>query len=232
MPDQNSNNQPPSPDETTEDEEGRIISIDQARETQRDQEGHPEEAEEPEVEAPEPGDLDFKEITTIIEALLFAAGGPLSSSKLADLAGIDSGRTARKAVEALREEYDHNEKPYTVAELDGGFRLLTRPEFDTWVGKLHKKEQSDTLSKAALETLAIVAYRQPVMRAEIEDIRGVQSGYILRSLIEKSLVRVAGRSEELGRPLLYATTGKFLDAFGLASLKDLPELDDLGTDEK
>jgi segregation and condensation protein B len=225
MTDQNAPEDPSQPDQASD--EGRIISIEQARGASPESPESETDAPGTEMEVPEPGELDFKEITTIIEALLFAASNPLTTKKLSNLAGAGGARTARKAVEALREEYDRNQKPYTVSEIDGGFRLLTRPEFDTWVGKLRKKEQSDTLSQAALETLAIVAYRQPIMRADIEDIRGVQSGYILRSLIEKSLVRVAGRSEELGRPLLYATTGKFLDAFGLASLDELPELDDL-----
>ena len=95
------------------------------------------------------------------------------------------------------------------------------------MSKLRSKEHEDTLSQSALETLAIVAYRQPVSRADLEDIRGVQSGYILRSLSEKALVRVAGRSEELGRPLLYGTTKEFLEAFGLPSLKALPKLENL-----
>lgn len=233
MNDQNSNESSAPEPEATEEE--RIISIDQAREAQTGQAEAEEEggrAQSEPTPSIQPGELDFEEIKTIIEAILFAAGEPLSSGKLADLAGAEDGHVARKAVEALQEEYRQNQKPYGVEEIAGGFRLMTLPQFDTWVGKLRKKEQTDSLSQAALETLSIVAYRQPIMRSEIEDIRGVQSGYILRSLIEKSLVRVAGRSEELGRPLLYGTTKKFLDVFGLDSLKDMPDLEDLGAGEK
>ncbi|MFW6279460.1 MAG: SMC-Scp complex subunit ScpB [Planctomycetota bacterium] len=221
MSDRPSESQAEKTAQTEEDE--RIISINEARSDAASEEVSDEETEV----SPQPGELEFTEIKTIIEALLFAAEEPLSSSKLAELSGAENGHVARKAVEALEEEYDFRSKPYAVQEIAGGFRILTRPEFDTWVGKLREKEQTDSLSQAALETLAIVAYRQPIMRAEIEDIRGVSSGYILRSLIEKSLIRVTGRSDELGRPLLYGTTKKFLDAFGLSSLDQMPALDDL-----
>jgi segregation and condensation protein B len=139
---------------------------------------------------------------------------------------VGDGHLMRSLVEELTEEYREQNRAFTIEEIAGGFQLMTRPEFHPWVSKLRETQQQDSLSQAALETLAIVAYRQPITRADIEDIRGVQSGYILRSLIEKSLVRVTGRSEELGRPLLYGTTREFLDAFDLNSLRDLPEIDD------
>jgi len=200
-------------------DEERIIPIERAR--------REEEAEDEGGDEPEAGDLNREEMKTILEALLFASTSPLSSRRLAELAGLKSGRTARGLITELKEDYQRLGRAFTVEEIGGGFQLMTLPEFHTWVGKLRHKEQEETLSQAALETLAIIAYRQPITRAEIEDIRGVQSGYILRSLIEKALVRVSGRSEELGRPLLYATSNKFLDAFGLGSLKDLPSLEDL-----
>ncbi|MFW6457568.1 MAG: SMC-Scp complex subunit ScpB [Planctomycetota bacterium] len=222
---QDETNDQPTEDSGAEDGE-RIISI---REVHKSSAESPEpDAEQSEViETPQPGELNFVEIKTIVEALLFAAAEPLSTHRLSKLSGANSTSTVEETVEVLRKEYQKQEKPYTVQKIAGGYQLLTRPEFDTWVGKLRTKEQADSLSQAAMETLAIVAYRQPVMRADIEDIRGVQSGYILRSLIEKSLVKVVGRSEELGRPLLYGTTDDFLDAFGLGSVEDLPSLEDL-----
>ncbi len=195
--------------------------------------GRPEEtrparrAREADSETPEPGELSREEIKRIVEALLFAAGSPLSNRRLHELTGVGGGGLVRSIVEELKAEYDGRAGAFTLENIAEGHQFLTRPEFEPWVRKLRQKEHEDSLSQAALETLAIVAYRQPIMRAEIEDIRGVQSGYILRSLIEKSLIRVAGRSEELGRPLLYGTTGKFLEVFGLASLKDLPKLEEL-----
>jgi segregation and condensation protein B len=133
----------------------------------------------------------------------------------------------RQVIEELKEEYAGQRRAFTVEETAGGFQLMTLPEFHPWVGKLREDEHETTLSQAALETLAIVAYKQPITRADIEDVRGVQSGYILRSLIERGLVRVTGRSDQLGHPLLYGTSKRFLDAFGLASLEALPTLDEL-----
>lgn len=227
------NNHEQAADESGNQDDERIISIDDARQPSDVTEETPrqEESEDDTPRVPQPGELDFEEIKTICEALLFAAAEPLSTYQLSKLSGAGSESTVAETIEALQGEYKKREKPYTIHEISGGYRLLTRPEFDTWVGKLRQKEQTDSLSQAAMETLAIVAYRQPVLRADIEDIRGVQSGYILRSLIEKSLVKVVGRSEELGRPLLYGTTDEFLDAFGLASVEELPSLEDLKTDE-
>ncbi len=181
------------------------------------------------VPPPDGGELSRQEVSGIVEALLFAAESPLKPARISELLGLRSTKQAAGFVRELQDGYDRENKPYFVQEVAGGYQLRTRPEFHPWVSKLQQKQQQDTLSQAALETLSIVAYRQPLTRAEIEDIRGVQSGYILRSLIEKALVRVTGRSEELGRPLLYGTTREFLEAFGLASLKDLPALDNPDT---
>jgi len=172
------------------------------------------------------GELSRQEIRRIVEALLFAASGPLSTSRLAELAAVQ-GSLIRSILEELKEEYQKTDRGFGLEEIAGGYQLLSSAELQPWISKLRRKEHQDTLSQAALETLAIIAYRQPITRADIEGIRGVQSGYILRSLIERSLVRVVGRSEELGRPLLYGTTKQFLEAFGLSSLKSLPKLDDL-----
>jgi len=166
-------------------------------------------------------------LKSVLEALLFSADRPVSVSRLAELSGASGAREVRSVLAELRQDYERAERAFAVEEIAGGFQLLSRPEFDPWIARLHDRQQDDTLSKAALETLAIVAYRQPITRAEVEDIRGVGAGHILRSLVDKRLLKVAGRSEELGRALLYGTTNQFLEAFGLRSLKDLPKRTEL-----
>jgi len=168
-----------------------------------------------------------EELKGVVEALLFASDRPLSSTQLAELSGAADGHEARRIVTELQAEYDSAGRAFCIEETGGGFRFASRPQYHRWISKLKKDQQVESLSQAALETLAIVAYRQPIMRAEIEDIRGVQCDYILRSLMEKGLVRVAGRSDELGRPLLYGTTRKMLEVFGLRSLEDLPDAKEL-----
>jgi len=211
-----------------QEEDRRIISIDKAvKRSPRAETGiSPGLKEDRTQPAPgsEGGELSEKELTGIVEALLFATPSPLSPSRINDLTGIGGTKKTESLLQGLKEKYEEENRPCFLQEVAGGYQLRTRPQFDPWVSKLRSKQQQDTLSRAALETLSIIAYRQPITRAQIEDIRGVQSGYILRSLIEKSLVKVTGRSDELGRPLLYATTKKFLEVFGLASLKDLPAL--------
>ena len=118
---------------------------------------------------------------------------------------------------------DEGGHAFSLEEIAGGFQMLTRPEYAPWIGRLNTQQRQETLSKAALETLAVVAYRQPITRAEVDDIRGVQAGSILRALAGRRLIKVVGRSEELGRPLLYGTTKHFLEVFGLRSIKDLPK---------
>jgi len=160
----------------------------------------------------------------IVEAILFASDEPVSVERLAEAAG--EGTTpadVRRAVEELVADYDATGRAFTVEEIAGGLQLFTRPEFNPYLRKVLAQQRRQRFTQAALETLAVVAYKQPVGRAEIEDIRGVACGDILRTLMEKGLVRVVGRSEGPGRALLYGTTKKFLQAFGLASLKDLPD---------
>ncbi len=162
----------------------------------------------------------------IVEALLFAAEEPLSVAKLQEVAGGTSAEI-RAAVAELKTSYDHNGHAFTIAEVAGGYRMLTRPEFSPHLAQLFARRRKTSLSPAALETLAIVAYKQPVTRAEVEAIRGVGCGDMLRNLIEVGLVRITGRQESLGRPLLYGTTRKFLAHFGLRTLRDLPKLTQL-----
>jgi segregation and condensation protein B len=135
---------------------------------------------------------------------------------------LADGTEARTLIRRLNRLYDSEGSAFRVEEVAGGFQLLTRPKFGGWLRRLHQAPVETRLSGPALETLAVVAYRQPVVRAEIESIRGVQCGEMLRQLMERDLVRISGRSSELGRPFLYGTTKRFLQVFGLRSLDELP----------
>jgi segregation and condensation protein B len=166
-------------------------------------------------------------LTQIIEALLFASDAPLTA---ADLARVDERLdedTVTAVVEELRAEYDLAERSFQIYEVAGGFQLLTRPEFVAVLERYDTVPHASRLSTPALEVLAIIAYRQPIGRTEIEEIRGVQSAAVLRTLQDRSLVEPVGRSEALGRPLLYGTTSKFLEHFGFRSLEELPRPDEL-----
>jgi segregation and condensation protein B len=157
-----------------------------------------------------------------LEALLLAADEPLNPRKLAALTGLKDAGEARRLVRRLQALYDQDGTAFQVEELAGGFQLLTRPAYHPWLARLRRTGHDLRLSAAARETLAIVAYRQPIMRADVEAIRGVQCGEMLGQLMEKGLVRITGRHDSLGRPMLYGTTRKFLHVFGLKSLRDLP----------
>ena len=163
----------------------------------------------------------------IVEALLFASDAPLSPADIARAEPGVSEEGVREAIGRLRAAYDDADRAFAVYELAGGFQILTRPEFVPYLERFATVSRPARLSPAALEALAIVAYRQPIGRAEIEEIRGVGSAGVLRTLAERDLIEVAGRGEGLGRPLLYATTPRFLEHFGYASLGDLPRPEDL-----
>ncbi|HZZ73099.1 MAG TPA: SMC-Scp complex subunit ScpB [Pirellulales bacterium] len=162
-----------------------------------------------------------------VEAVLFLAREPLTSRKLANLARLADGTAARTLVRRLNRVYDLADTPFRVEEVAGGFILLTRAKFAAWLRRRFHSPIQLRLSAPAAETLAVIAYRQPVMRAEIEAIRGVQCDDILRHLMDRELVRIAGRATELGRPLLYGTTKRFLQVFGLRNLDDLPQAENL-----
>ena len=162
-----------------------------------------------------------------LEALLFSTQHPLTAGRLGELLECSSTRPVRRAIKALNEQYEQSGRAFRVEQVAGGYQLLTLPQFNDQVNKLHQKEHDAKLTKAALETLAIIAYKQPILRAEIESIRGVACGETIRSLMEKHLVKIAGRAEEPGRPILYGTTKRFLELFGLNSLKDLPQAGEL-----
>jgi segregation and condensation protein B len=139
----------------------------------------------------------------------------------------DAANQIKEAIDSLNKSYDCDSRAFRIERIAGGYRVMTREELAPLVSRLHEQRQQQKLSQAALETLSIIAYRQPVMRAEIEVIRGVACGDVLRGLMERRLVKIVGRAEELGRPMLYGTTKDFLTIFGLANLKDLPEVQGL-----
>ncbi len=158
-----------------------------------------------------------------IEAVLFAAGRAVSLKELAHILEVSS-EEVKEALKALQEHYQ--DRGVTLREVGGGFRFETRSEFAPYIRRL-KLGNPPRLSRAALETLAIVAYKQPITKAEIEAIRGVDSAGALKSLLEKGLIKIAGRKEVPGRPLLYATTRRFLEVFALKDLSELPSLKEL-----
>lgn len=167
-------------------------------------------------------DVSPQELEREVAALLFASGDPLSAGRLSDLLGGVGKAPLAAALEALRARLCAAGLPWELREIAGGWQLFTTADMAETVAVLSKGRRDEKVSPAALETLAVVAYRQPVTKAEIEAIRGVQVGPILRALVDRGLVKVAGRSDDPGRALLYATTRQFLDVFGLASLADLP----------
>jgi segregation and condensation protein B len=160
-----------------------------------------------------------------LESLLFSTHHPLTAGRLAEMLELESTKPIRRAIKELNEQYITSDRSFRVEQVAGGYQLLTLPEFGEILKKLHQREVDAKLTKAALETLAIIAYKQPILRADIEAIRGVACGETIRSLMEKHLVKIAGRAEIPGRPILYGTTRRFLELFGLNSLKDLPQGD-------
>lgn len=174
----------------------------------------------------EPGTENENLSTAVVEAILFAAREPLPARRIAELAGLADATQARTLIRSLNAQYDNCGAAVRVYEVAGGFQLLTRPELAPYLRTMlgEMGEPALGLSPAALETLTIIAYKQPVLRAEIEAIRGAHCGEVLRQLEEEDLIRVVGRAEELGRPFLYGTTRRFLEIFGLRDISDLPPL--------
>ena len=167
--------------------------------------------------------MDRESQKRIVEALVLGAPEPVSARKLAEVVpGLETGEAAAIVAE-LGREYEELGRAFEIWEVAGGYQLRTRPEYASYLRLLHR-ERPLRLSRAALETLAVVAYRQPVTRAEVEAVRGVEVDAVIRSLLERQLVRIAGHREVPGRPMLYATTKRFLEVFGLGELDDLPTL--------
>jgi segregation and condensation protein B len=176
--------------------------------------------------------LDDRQRLARVEAVLLLAKEALGLRRIAQLANLVDATEARTLLEQLSRRYSHRGRSFQIENVAGGYRLLTRPQFAPWLVKIGEFCDLDAtrfkLTPPALDTLTVVAYRQPVLRAEVEAIRGVGCGELLRQLIDRDLLRIVGRSEELGRPLEYGTTKRFLQLFGLKSLKDLPPVDGLG----
>ena len=161
----------------------------------------------------------------VVEALLFASDVPVEADRIREVLDLSSADEARALVGGLRERYAARDSALEVVEAGGGYRMLTRPEVALWLVRLARSRTRARLSRPALETLAIVAYRQPASRPDIDAIRGVNSEGVLDNLMEKRMVRIAGRKEAPGRPFLYETTREFLVAFGLRELGDLPQVE-------
>ena len=173
-----------------------------------------------------------------IEAVLLTADKAIVPERLAAAVGLASDETPKggraptvssellqqlqDAIDALNAQYEETGRVFRIEKVAGGYRLMTLPEYARFIAAFHQQRVQQRLSKAALETLAIIAYRQPVTRAEVESIRGVACGEVLKTLIDHRLITIQGRAEELGRPILYGTTRQFLDTFGLGSIEDLP----------
>ncbi len=172
----------------------------------------------------------MEDIKNIIESLLFVAEDPLTIDSIKKVLDSTDSNAIRNVLNELSSEYEARKGGFFLREVAGGYQIRTRPEYSQWIRRLLRPNPL-RLSNAALETLAIVAYKQPVIRSDIEHLRGVDCGGILRMLLERKLIRVVGRKEIPGRPMIYTTTKKFLELFELRDLKDLPspkEIEDLG----
>ncbi len=178
---------------------------------------------------------DEQTLCGMIEAILLTADKPIASDKLAEVLGpiLKSSQTeaeltkaqVEQAINAINHNTEQRHGAFRIEKVAGGYRAMTLERFVPALAAMNRTRASSRLSRAALETLAIIAYRQPITRAQLEAIRGVACGEVLRSLLDRRLVTIAGRAEELGRPMLYATSRYFLDTFGLATIKDLPSID-------
>ena len=177
-----------------------------------------------------------KEINQIVEALLFASPEPLTQVQINSIFEADfidpELTNLENIIEDLKGKYNKNDNAFTIAKIAGGFQLVSRSEYEVFIRRLLKKSGRLALTNASLETLAIVAYRQPVNRFEIESIRGVDSSGVLKTLLSKNLIKIKGRDSGPGRPLLYNTTEKYLEYFGLSNLSEMPKLSELSDLEK
>ncbi|TET34664.1 MAG: SMC-Scp complex subunit ScpB [Planctomycetota bacterium] len=180
---------------------------------------------------PEPP-VTVEQLPNILEALLFASGTePLSVRKLAHLLPGIEGKTVRKALNKLAEEYSTSKRGIQLEEVAGGFQLFTNMEYYQYLKKLKRAPRPIRLSSASMQVLALVAWKQPVIKADVDTIRGTDCGQILRNLIELGLLEMSGRAEVIGKPYLYSTTRQFLEVFGMRSLDDLPKIEDLAVED-
>ena len=166
--------------------------------------------------------LDILELTPLVEALIFAADGPLKAERMAEALDIDQTEIMA-AIEALEVDYAERPRGFFLQEVSGGYQLRTHPEYADFLRKLGHSRPFK-FSRPALESLSIIAYRQPVTRSEVEYLRGVDSGSVLKTLLEKRLIRILGKKDVPGKPMIYGTTHEFLELFGLSDLSALPTL--------
>jgi segregation and condensation protein B len=179
--------------------------------------------------------LERRELKAILESLLFVSAEPVSLERLMVALGTVSKNELKEALQSLREDFDREGRGVQVVELAGGYQMVTRLEHAPWIRRLAKAKASPKLSRSALESLAIIAYKQPIVRSEIEQIRGVEVSTVLRTLLERKLIRIVGRKDVPGRPIMYGTTKLFLQQFGLSDLSQLPplrEIKELGDGEQ
>ncbi len=193
----------------------------------------PDEEEAGEIDKDAPLVMDLDEAKRIVESILFVASEPLRPRDISFLfKGVSNVnvKVVRKLLGELVEEY--GDKTLQIIEVAEGFRLCTRAEFSPWVKRFSRRERKTKLSQAALETLAILAYKQPITKAEIEEIRRVDCGGVLHTLLERGLIRILGRRDVVGRPIVYGTTPLFLEHFGFKSLSDMPKPEEFETTER
>jgi segregation and condensation protein B len=172
--------------------------------------------------------MEKKEIKNILEVLFFITDEPISLEKLNEIFDKKVNKEIfLEIIDEIKKEYEDRLAPIELRNVAEGYQFATKPEYSQWVRKLFKDKVTLRLSQSALETLAIIAYKQPITRAELEEIRGVETISVLEKLLERKLIKIVGRKEAVGRPLLYGTTNEFLRYFGLVSISDLPSLDEL-----
>ena len=173
-------------------------------------------------------EIDYEALAPRVEAALLTSDRAMTAGRLAEALDLPASGPVKAAIDQLNTAYEATGRSFRIEEVAGGYSVMTLPQYADVLLALKRGKNSSRLSPAALETLSIIAYKQPVLRADIEAIRGVACGETLRSLMERHLVKITGRAEEIGRPMLYGTTKQFLEVFGLANLKDLPAVENSG----
>ncbi|MCB4790565.1 MAG: SMC-Scp complex subunit ScpB [Elusimicrobia bacterium] len=177
--------------------------------------------------------MEPNQVRDIIEALIFISDNPVSLSQLKEVLGKEAqGHDLEQLVRDIGESYNQRKSPVELRFIAGGWQLATKKEYSPWIRKLYKDRTTLKLSNSALETLSIVAYKQPLTRSEVEEIRGVEATGVLETLLERRLIKIVGRKETVGRPILYGTTQEFLRHFGLSHLSELPSLEELTPPEE
>jgi len=177
--------------------------------------------------------MEKNQVKQIIEALIFITDTPLSVQTISDILGETGlGHNVETLVQDIGKEYEERRSPMELKFIANGYQLATRKEFAPWIHRLYKEKTTLRLSASAMETLSIIAYKQPITRSEIEEIRGVEATGVLETLLERKLIRIVGRKETIGRPLLYGTTTEFLRHFGLGHLTELPSIEEISSGEE